>query len=401
MFSCFIDIRDNLFIMKNKDIENYNESQEITNEVIHAIKGDITKEGAEKLSSFVVRNKYSSDLISKISDENEFARIHGELNKIDKNINSFYQKLDESKSRRRKVSLMRITIASLAAAVVVISTLLYYDKSKDSAIQTVDIEKPILVLSDGNKIDLESMNINIVKNDNLIIRKINNTLRYTESIASDNKATKNNRLIIPKKYNYSITLCDGTEVYLNANSILEYPDNFAGNIREVKLEGEAYFKVRKSDVPFVVRINDVRVKVYGTEFNINSMHENNIETTLITGLVGVKLLNQSEIIIKPNQMISVDIKMNKSIVKDVDVENYISWRSGYFRYADYNFTSVMNDIALWYGVKIELSDTIKNENRIITLSISREISIEETFRFIEKLMSVKIINQGGGNYTIE
>ena len=65
-----------------------------------------------------------------------------------------------------------------------------------------------------------------------------------------------------------LKLSDGTEVILNAGSILRYPVNFAGDKREVELVGEAFFKVAKSDKPFFVRMGENNIRVYGTRFNV-------------------------------------------------------------------------------------------------------------------------------------
>lgn len=389
--------------MKNKDIKNFSKSQEITREIIHAIEGSITREDAEKLSEFISKNRYSEDLINSLGDENRFVEVHEQLQNTNKNLESFYHKLDNSSSNVRKRSALRIAIASVSvtAAVVFLSVMIYLENNKENNFVARGVDKPMLILSNGDEICLDSTIGDIVSEGSVVSKAGRNTLIYAESLVPAKTILKYNRLVIPHKYNYSIILCDSTEVYLNANTILDYPETFTDSVREVKLDGEAYFKVKKSDIPFLVTVNNVKIRVYGTEFNVNTNTMNNIETTLISGSVGVTSGFGSEILIKPNQMISINKKTSEQIVKDVDIVNHISWRSGYFRYAAFDFVEMVNDIELWYGVKIKIDDKIKKENKLITLSINRDIPIEETFRFIEKLLSVKIINQGGGNYIIE
>jgi len=85
---------------------------------------------------------------------------------------------------------------------------------------------------------------------------------------------------------YTLTLSDGTRVYLNAESRLKYPVVFRGTERVVELSGEAYFKVSKDALrPFVVKMNGVNVRVLGTSFNVRSYAD---EGQVVTTLVGRK-----------------------------------------------------------------------------------------------------------------
>ncbi|MEG0500477.1 MAG: FecR family protein, partial [Rikenellaceae bacterium] len=363
--------------MKSKDQSNYNKSKKIAEEIVRAMNHSIIKEEANDLRTFLETNKYAQQFTQKICDEEKFAAIHSELEKqrTEKKLESFLQKLDTQTPKRRKLTFIRsIAAVSAAAALLAISVLFYnYEREvKNSVAENID--KPMLILNDGSRIDLEQVNESSI--GEMVISKMDNKISY---VADNQKEIKYNRLIIPKKYSYTIVLSDGSEVCLNAGSELKYPENFGGDAREVTLNGEAYFKVTKSKIPFVVKVNNVRVKVYGTEFNINNLYSNTIETTLVSGSVGVKTEENEEVIIKPNQMISVNKSTNESVVSEVDVENYISWKNGNFHYTDYSFTDVINDITVWYGVTIKLSDAVSKRNLRATLSISREISLEETF----------------------
>lgn len=104
-----------------------------------------------------------------------------------------------------------------------------------------------------------------------------------------------------------ITLPDSTVVWLNAGSKLRYATNFSNSNREVYLEGEAYFDVIKSEKNiFVVNTGDIRVNVYGTQFNVKAYpDENEIITTLVTGSISIDANNpntlKESLILKPNQ----------------------------------------------------------------------------------------------------
>lgn len=121
---------------------------------------------------------------------------------------------------------------------------------------------------------------------------------------------KEDRLFTKNGKRSRFILHDGTSVWLNAGSYLEYINDFSGTTREVKLVGEGYFDVaHKKEQPFIVHSDNVLIKVLGTVFNVKSYPEDkNIETTLYQGRVEVinnNLKNQMPIALVPNQKLIV------------------------------------------------------------------------------------------------
>ncbi|MCP9749722.1 FecR family protein [Ferruginibacter sp. HRS2-29] len=121
-----------------------------------------------------------------------------------------------------------------------------------------------------------------------------------------------------------VKLPDGTNVILNSDSKLSYPDNFLGNTREVTLEGEAYFEVTENkSKPFVIHLPAMDIKVLGTTFNVKAYPgEQSSEASLIKGSIEVTLKNRrnEKIILKPNEKISVlstGENENSALAKDV------------------------------------------------------------------------------------
>jgi ferric-dicitrate binding protein FerR (iron transport regulator) len=122
-----------------------------------------------------------------------------------------------------------------------------------------------------------------------------------------------NEIFTKKGSKTNIRLPDGTQVWLNADSKITYPDNFRGATREVQLTGEAFFDVVKDKSrPFVIHTRTVDIKVLGTAFNVRSYpDEKKTETSLIRGLVEVTLVDRPDkkIILHPNEKLSVDNAM--------------------------------------------------------------------------------------------
>lgn len=135
-------------------------------------------------------------------------------------------------------------------------------------------------------------------------------VRLTEQTDSDK-----NEIFTKKGSKTNIRLPDGTQVWLNADSKITYPDNFRGATREVQLTGEAFFDVVPSTSPrtgqkrpFIIHTRTVDIKVLGTAFNVRSYpDEKKTETSLIRGLVEVTLVDRPDkkIILHPNEKLSV------------------------------------------------------------------------------------------------
>ena len=124
-----------------------------------------------------------------------------------------------------------------------------------------------------------------------------------------------------------IELIDGTRIRLNANSKITYPETFTESIREVTLEGEAYFDVaRDATRPFIVRTQFANTQVLGTSFNIHTSAEA-VAVTLVEGKVNVSVPNGPTALLSPNQQAIVSPGAQKIAMHDVDVEKYIGWKN--------------------------------------------------------------------------
>ena len=116
--------------------------------------------------------------------------------------------------------------------------------------------------------------------------------------------------LAPKGSRSFITLSDGSTVWLNSGTKIRYPGDFGLKVRELYLEGEAYFMVAENKkMPFRVNTSDVCITATGTSFNVKAYNDENIiETTLETGEVRIDALNSSKrkpesstVYLKPNQ----------------------------------------------------------------------------------------------------
>jgi len=187
----------------------------------------------------------------------------------------------------------------------------------------------------------------------------------------------------------SLTLSDGTKIWLSPSSSLEYPDQLTGNLREVKLEDEAFFEVAKDKKhPFVIHSGRMDTRVVGTSFNIQSYQsQSNYTVTVVTGIVKVSALGlsggkQKMVILTPNQRSEFDNK--KGTLTSVNYPNakqMLKRKDGILAYDGAPVQDVVADFSR-YKNSLKLADTILKQHRIrdTVLCISNIISAINSYK---------------------
>ena len=145
----------------------------------------------------------------------------------------------------------------------------------------------------------------------------------------------NYKLVTSKGEKSYLQLPDGTRVWLNSCTTLEYAENYGHFNRSIYLDGEAYFEVAKNkDLPFVVKANGIDVKAIGTAFNVSAyMEDSQLTTTLFNGKVAVQpTLTKQEVLLEPNQVAVYDKSRNKIEVVPYDKKLFAQWRGGFLSF---------------------------------------------------------------------
>ncbi len=188
---------------------------------------------------------------------------------------------------------------------------------------------------------------------------------------------------------YWITLDDGTLVHLNYNSRLIYPERF-GDRRDVILEGEAYFMVAKDKSrQFVVHTPQGEVKVYGTEFVVNTASDSLSTTsvTLVKGSISFTTHDGKETMMVPNQQLSANNNILSAI--SVDTAPLTAWNEGKFLFQAWSLERVMNVLSRWYNIKVEFgSDHLRKYQ--LDGYFSRYDGFDSILESIEAVLNVKI-----------
>ena len=185
-----------------------------------------------------------------------------------------------------------------------------------------------------------------------------------------------------------ITLPDSSKVWLNGGSTLIYPSRFVAKERNVCLTGEAYFEVTKNpQQPFIVDVNQVRLKVLGTTFNLYAYPNDHIITaTLESGAVQIDVEKKEKpYILSPNDQLTYDAKTGEVTITRVNIDNYLSWRSGALYFNDITFGSAIEQIERRYDVTIHLMNN-KHSEQTIRAHFSPDDSIEKVMDILRMLI---------------
>lgn len=211
-------------------------------------------------------------------------------------------------------------------------------------------------------------------------------------------------VISEKGQRKEFTLPDGTRVWLNSDTRIKYKKQFNQPIREIELIGEAYFSVVKDATrPFIVKTSKLNIKVLGTVFNVKSYPDDKtIETTLVSGLVSIeknsnKKTNESAILVKPKQKAVFSVSAEQIKLESVNIEKTTSWKNGKLVFDNESLKSVLNKLQRWYGVKVEILNYTKCDDRY-TMTIKDE-NIEEVIHLLQLTTPVifKVEDLNGSN----
>lgn len=402
--------------MSEKNIEDrYRVANNISEEILRAIDsgGDISE--SESVRDFMNNDPQSQGLIKRLTSENRHSQFVASVSASDRegDTKRLVERINQAKddavkhNRRKKLYVLTSAVASCAAILVV--SLLFWGVETNSNREVVfasqvenEITEPTLVLEGGERVLLSElmdskcvmtnkMGLNIDDKNKLSYAKIN-------EIHSKDVEVKYNTLIMPAKSSYCLVLGDGTEIFMNAGSKLIYPIGIHSDMREVTLEGEAYFQVAKSSKPFIIAVGGSRVKVYGTEFNLRNT-KGEIETVLVEGSIGFTGVGCEEKIITPSQRLVYNKDSKATVIDLVNTNDYLLWQQNFFSAKEAKLHRVLSDISSWYGIKITASELLLNKK--ITMVLPRDDKIDDVLNFVADILNVKLIVERKGEYRIE
>ena len=206
---------------------------------------------------------------------------------------------------------------------------------------------------------------------------------YLSTIGKDTEANLIQQYI-PTAEIRTLTLPDGTQVQLNSQSTLLYPQEFTGDSRSVFLLGEANFKVKPDKKrPFIVKSNDLQITALGTEFNVSAYPESQeIATTLISGSIRVDYNNlTTSVILHPNEQFAYNRNNKKYDLSNPDMDDVTAWQRGELVLQKMTLTDIINVLERKYPYAFVYS--IKNlKNDRFSFRFKDNAPLEEVMEII-------------------
>lgn len=220
----------------------------------------------------------------------------------------------------------------------------------------------VLTSSRGKSIILsETDDGQINTGEDVDIVKVNDgELIYTSQGKAEPDEMIYNTLSTPRGGQYQLTLSDGTKVWLNAASSIRFPVEFPDDERRVDITGEVYFDVAHSEEQtFIVHAGSSVIEDLGTAFNVTAYEdERSVKTTLVEGIVKVR-----EHILSPGEQAIEDENDHIQILKNVDLDNVVSWKDGFFSFENANLAEIMRVLSRWYNLEVDYENEAGLEKR--------------------------------------
>lgn len=301
--------------------------------------------------------QYLEELIGKDEEirrlwEDVQAKVQpSQLRKLDEDVawekwNNHYGR---SRRRLRYSALMVTTVLSAAVAL----TFYFFRpqealKSPEVSVRADNSGQVRLVSGNGDVLDLSGQNSRKVRLGQLQLAIGEGKVSVTPTSGQPEEMST---LFVPPGLDYRIQLSDSTEVWLNAASCLRFPGYFDKSVREVYLQGEAYFKVSKdASRPFLVHTGSATVRVLGTEFNVNTYEHGVVKTALVAGSVAVEMGSTSPVVLKPGYLgIAASGKLS---VMPFNSQHELSWMEGRYYFKKKSLNELASVISRWYNVQV-------------------------------------------------
>ena len=245
-------------------------------------------------------------------------------------------------------------------------------------------EEEVYIISGGNKTKLtNNSNLELTQNEKVVITdstELKKELKLTMALM--------NKLVVPFGKRSNLTLADGTKVWLNSGTQVDFPTKFIGKTREITVNGEIYIEVNEDlQKPFIVHSNNMDIEVYGTSFNVSNYHDDITKTVvLVKGSVGVKTAGK-ENKLQPNR--KLEITNGYIIEETVDVSEYISWIKGILEFNETPVSEILKKVGRYYNVHFENSPDISLNDKTCSGKLFLSNNLDSVMVSISLLSSTK------------
>ena len=300
-------------------------------------------------------------------------------------------KKDQKREKRKKYFIKSLKYAAVCVTVFYLSHL--YTLNQINSTETAEViipdEDEIFIENEKGEIFLIEKidSIEISKNS----FKESNRIVYEENIGVETEEVEVHTINVPYGKRFNLQLSDGTEVYLNSGTIMEYPVSFLPNqTRSVYIEGEAFFNVKKAtNSIFEVRSNQIIASVYGTKFNFKNFSEDfSSDIVLVEGSLGISNENTTDInMLSPGYKASIDKEIFKISKSKVNSKIYTSWVDGDVIFRNETFDQIIQKLQRLYNITIINNSKISNQLFNASINVEEE-KIEDVLGYFNKIYNI-------------
>ncbi len=245
--------------------------------------------------------------------------------------------------------------------------------------------RAILELADGRIIVLDSAGSGSLatQGDALVSKLSADKIAYIPLDQESGQPTINTLRVPRGSRPIQLQLSDGSTVWLNVGSSITYPSYFTGGTRSVQMTGEAYFDIsHDASRPFLVQRGSTKVEVLGTQFNVNGYEdEAAIKVTLLQGAVEVQQAAGDKLKISPGQQAVVTAASDIRLKKEVDLEEVMAWKNGWFYFNRLSLPEIMRQLEKWYDVDVEYEGS-KTPKKFSGM-VNRNNNLSEVLKLME------------------
>lgn len=374
----------------------------ISHLLLKHLQGSLSAEEQEQLALWLQQSPRNQELLNAIDNEEHLRQQLQLLREAQEQEQAVFEKIQRMRNLpvtavvkrglfTRKWMWAAASLLLLAGVGVYLFTINHPAATREVAVAGVHDVEPgktgaILTLADGRQVVLDSLQNGVVAVQNgAAVTLQNGGLAYNAS-GNTGSAPVYNTLSTPRGRQFELSLPDGTKVWLNAASSLQYPTLFSGKERRVLVTGEAYFEVAASSaLPFIVVTEKAMVQVLGTSFNINAYtNEGAFAATLVNGSVKVAA-GTSEVLLKPGQQAQVNnsgAAQPVRVVSEPDMGRALAWKNGYFNFEDVALEDAMRQLERWYDIQVTYEKNIPDIH--FGGKLSRDMSLKGLLKSLEE-----------------
>lgn len=270
-----------------------------------------------------------------------------------------WKEICQTNNKKRFFRYWYSSVAAVAALLLAVGGYYYtgfYANDNLTAIEKVQkpahpVETVQLILADEKKVTIEEEDPRLQYSKQGELHINTQKVETSQNTATVNKKNDPiyNQLIVPVAKRSFLELADGSRIWVNANTRVVYPVTFEDTKREIYVDGEIYIEVSPNKKrPFTVKSKKMDIRVLGTKFNVSAYEAGqDVSVVLVSGKVNVRTDNRVESVLKPSDRLIYE--KGTTDIKKVNVENYISWKDGYYTFDNEQFSIVLDKLSNYYG----------------------------------------------------